>query len=119
MPEESRSGLAPLSRRSLLQRMAGVAGATILCAPPSLATGAPKISQKAVAYQDHPDGNKRCDKCIQFQPPNACKIVDGTISPQGSCRIFAPIRQAVSPSSATPRLSNSACSRMVRDLHDV
>jgi hypothetical protein len=41
-----------------------------------------------VNYQDHPDGDKRCDKCTQFQPPDACKVVDGSISPQGSCRIF-------------------------------
>jgi hypothetical protein len=48
----------------------------------------PKISKVAVNYQDHPDGDKRCDKCVQFQPPDACKMVEGTISPQGSCRIF-------------------------------
>ena len=48
----------------------------------------PKISKVAVNYQDHPDGDKRCDKCIQYQPPDACKVVDGSISPQGSCRIF-------------------------------
>jgi hypothetical protein len=41
-----------------------------------------------VNYQDHPDGDKRCDKCVQFQPPDACKMVEGTISAQGSCRIF-------------------------------
>ena len=51
----------------------------------------PKISKIAVNYQDHPDGNKRCDKCIQFQPPDACKVVEGTISPQGSCRIFVAV----------------------------
>ena len=54
----------------------------------------PKISQKAVAYQDHPDGNKRCDKCVQFQPPNACKVVDGTISPNGYCKLFVPVGRA-------------------------
>ena len=42
------------------------------------------------------------DKCVQFQPPNACKVVDGTISPRGSCRIFSPIRQAVTRWSAIP-----------------
>jgi hypothetical protein len=50
--------------------------------------GAAKISKVAVNYQDHPDGDKRCDKCAQFQPPDACKVVEGSISPQGSCRIF-------------------------------
>jgi hypothetical protein len=84
-----------LARRSLLQRALGAAGAAaVLCAPPKPAAAAPKISKKAVAYQDQPEGDKRCDKCVQFQPPDACKLVEGTISPQGSCRIFVPIRQS-------------------------
>ena len=57
------------------------------------AVAAPKISKAAVAYQDHPNGDKRCDKCVQFQPPAACKMVEGTISPEGSCRIFTPLHQ--------------------------
>jgi hypothetical protein len=87
---------AGLSRRSLLRGVvAASTGVTIFGATPEWATAAPKISQRAVAYQDHPDGDKRCDKCVQFQPPSACKMVDGTISPQGSCRIFVPIRQSM------------------------
>ncbi|HKM69771.1 MAG TPA: twin-arginine translocation signal domain-containing protein [Stellaceae bacterium] len=74
-----------LSRRSLLQ---GAAAAGILGAAPTPATAQPKISKVAVNYQDHPDGDKRCEKCVQFQPPDGCKVVEGTISPQGSCRIF-------------------------------
>src|SRR6266851_3500814 len=99
MPDERRSWSAQLSRRSLLQGAAGAAGAaTIIAASLNLTAAAPKISKKAVNYQDHPDGDKRCDKCVQFQPPDPCKVVDGTINPQGSCRIFAPIRQAASRS---------------------
>jgi hypothetical protein len=76
-----------------LQGAAGAAGvATILGTTPDPAAGAPKISKQAVAYQDHPNGDKRCDKCVQFQPPDACKIVEGTVSPEGSCRLFVPIR---------------------------
>ena len=69
-------------------------GVAICCAPPNTAAAAPKISKKAVAYQDHPDGDKECAKCAQFQPPDACKMVEGPISPQGSCRIFVPVRQS-------------------------
>jgi hypothetical protein len=85
---------ALLRRRAVLQFAVGAAGtATILCAAPSAAIAAPKISKTAVAYQDHPDGAKRCDKCAQFQAPDACKMVEGPISPQGSCRIFMQFRQ--------------------------
>ena len=80
------SGSARFSRRSLLGGAIGAAG--ILGATPNLVTAQPKISKVAVNYQDHPDGDKRCDKCVQFQPPDACKMVEGTISAQGSCRIF-------------------------------
>jgi hypothetical protein len=76
---------ANLSRRSLLGAIGAVG---ILGATPNPATAQPKISKVAVNYQDHPDGDKRCDKCIQFQPPDTCKMVEGAISPQGSCRIF-------------------------------
>ena len=95
MLAKTKSWPALISRRSLLQRAAAAAGAaTILGGPPHATIAAPKTSKKAVAYQDHPDGDKRCDKCMQFQPPDACKMVEGPISPEGSCRIFAPVRQS-------------------------
>ena len=82
-------------RRTVLQIALGWVGTTtILAASPNTANAAPKISKAAVAYQDHADGDKRCDKCTQFQPPDACKMVEGPINPQGSCRIFTPLRQS-------------------------
>ena len=88
MPDGPSRRSMRIFRRSLFQG----AAAGILAAATHPAPAQPKISKIAVNYQDHPDGNKRCDKCIQFQPPDACKVVEGTISPQGSCRIFIPIR---------------------------
>ena len=34
-----------------------------------------KVSQTDAKYQDHPNAAQRCDGCLQFQAPNACKIV--------------------------------------------
>jgi hypothetical protein len=85
---------APLCRRALLRSAMGAAGVAICCVPLNPASAVTKISKKAVAYQDHPDGDKRCEKCAQFQPPDGCKMVEGPVSPQGSCRIFMPIRQS-------------------------
>jgi hypothetical protein len=91
MSDEFGSPPLLLCRRALLRGAIGaVGGATVLAATACPARAFPKISQKAVAYQDHPNGDKRCDKCVQFQPPDACKIVEGPVSPQGSCRIFIP-----------------------------
>src|SRR5215471_2607096 len=89
-----------LARRSLLRRILGAISASALfSAALHSAAAVIKISQKAVAYQDHPEGDKRCAKCIQFQPPDACKIVDGAISPNGYCQLFALNRQAAARSS--------------------
>ncbi len=79
------------SRRALLHGVtAAVGAAAFLGAAAGKPKAQPKISKAAVAYQDHPQGDKRCERCAQFQPPAACKLVDGAISPQGSCRIFLP-----------------------------
>ena len=86
MSDEPEHASARLSRRSLLRGAVGAAGVLAATLNPALAQ--PKISKVAVNYQDHPDGDKRCDKCVQFQPPDGCKVVEGTISAQGSCRIF-------------------------------
>jgi hypothetical protein len=83
---EPEHGSLRLSRRSLFRGAVGAIGILNATLNPALAQ--PKISKVAVNYQDHPDGDKRCDRCVQFQPPDACKVVDGSISPQGSCRIF-------------------------------
>ena len=90
MFSEPEHGSVRLSRRSLLRRAVGATGVLAATLNPALAQ--PKISKVAVNYQDHADGDKRCDKCVQFQPPDACKVVDGPISPWGSCRIFVPGR---------------------------
>ena len=85
---------ALLRRRTVLQIALGWAGTTtILATTPNTANAAPKISKAAVAYQDQPNGDKECDKCAQFQAPDGCKLVEGPISPHGSCRIFVPLHQ--------------------------
>lgn len=48
-----------------------------------------KVSQADAKYQDQPKGQQRCEICLQFQPPNACRIVDSPISPKGWCQYFA------------------------------
>jgi hypothetical protein len=54
------------------------------------ARAAAKVSKSQADYQDTPRGGVRCDRCVQFEAPAACKIVDGPVSPSGSCSFFAP-----------------------------
>lgn len=49
-----------------------------------------KVAPNLVQYQTTPKDGQRCDKCVNWAPPNACKIVSGNISPAGYCVAFAP-----------------------------
>jgi hypothetical protein len=75
-----------ISRRTLLKSVVVIAGAA--CAgvgahQDALAQG--KVAKAAMKYQDHPNGEEKCSNCMQFVPPDACKIVEGKISPNGYC----------------------------------
>lgn len=77
------------SRRAVLKAGLGLAAAGL--AGTAVAAGAPaKIAPNLVQYQDHPKDGHQCSLCAQFQPPNACNLVDGKISPTGWCAAFAP-----------------------------
>ena len=67
---------------------AAAVGAGILT--PGAAFASSKVEQTQAGYKNSPRGDARCDKCLQFQPPSACKIVDGVVSPAGSCNFYAP-----------------------------
>jgi hypothetical protein len=69
----------PCSRRHLLLgAVAAVSAVTVVGTDPSTAVAVVKISEAAVGYQNHPNGDKECSKCMQFQPPNSCKMVTST-----------------------------------------
>lgn len=75
------------SRRRLLQCAAGTATALAVAAQDA-AQAQTKSPQQAAGYQTTPNGSQRCGTCAHFQPPAACKVVAGKISPQGWCRIY-------------------------------
>jgi len=83
----------PWSRRTVLTCMGrmGVAAVALGALPVSVARAAvQKISQKIAQYQDHPKGTQHCSVCVQFLPPDQCKLVAGKIIPNGWCIFFAP-----------------------------
>jgi len=79
-----------ISRRALLASAALSLGAATTAAVVSPAAAQQKISQADAKYQATPKGDQRCEVCVNFQPPNGCKFVDGDISPNGWCQLFAP-----------------------------
>ena len=52
-----------------------------------------KIAQAQVQYQATPKDGNKCSTCVNFDAPAACKIVAGTISPNGWCIAYAPKEQ--------------------------
>ena len=54
------------------------------------AAGAGKVSQAQAGYKATTKSASRCDACAHFEPPSTCKIVDGAVTPSGSCNFFAP-----------------------------
>jgi hypothetical protein len=80
-----------VSRRGALRRGAlAIGGGSLLAAVLASPAWAFKVPQSQAGYKNSPNGGNECDKCLQFQPPSACKIVEGAVSPSGSCNFFAP-----------------------------
>ena len=79
-----------ISRRVVLSGAALSLGAATSAAMVSRAEAQQKLSQADAKYQTTPRGDQHCDGCVNFQSPNACKFVDGDISPNGWCQLFGP-----------------------------
>jgi len=79
-----------MSRRVALSGAALALGTAAIAAAASQAAAQQKINQADANYQGTPKGNLHCDACLNFQPPNACKFVQGNISPNGWCQLFTP-----------------------------
>ena len=78
------------TRRIVLRAGLGLAAAGAAGMGLARPARAQKIAKEALMYQDSPKDGHECDQCVQWEPPNACKIVDGVISPKGWCGAFAP-----------------------------
>ena len=49
-----------------------------------------KMTQASVQYQTQPQGEQKCSLCAHFiAESNSCKLVEGQISPDGWCRMWA------------------------------
>lgn len=94
MTDKTNWAIVSLSRRALFKGTTAIAGAGLLVSTARQTAAAAKLSQQVVAYQDHPVGDKRCDRCAHFQPPSACQIVEGAVRPDGYCKFFTPRGQA-------------------------
>lgn len=85
-----------LSRKSVLINLLSLPlAATAVAASVSAASADSKSPQNAVQYQDKPKGNAKCSGCKFYLPAKdakakgACKLVAGSISPNGWCVVYS------------------------------
>jgi anaerobic selenocysteine-containing dehydrogenase len=88
MTNDREGARGDLSRRNLLKLAVAGTGVAVAGALASPGAAAGKMSKKVVSYQDTPKGAARCATCATFQPPSACKLVEGTITPNAWCSIY-------------------------------
>jgi hypothetical protein len=90
MMSDGKDGSPHISRRLALTRTALSLGIAAAGMAVTRADAQQKLAQDVAKYQDQPKGQQSCAGCVNFQPPNACKFVQGTISPNGWCQLFSP-----------------------------
>jgi len=82
-----------LSRRRFILNIGLFGGAAALAGaalqPGQAHAGSSKIDQRSAGYQATPKGKARCDNCVQWQAPDACKVVQGKIAPSGWFVLYA------------------------------
>jgi hypothetical protein len=75
----------PMNRRDFMRTLA-VMG-MVSFAP--TAAQAAKLAQEKVQYQETPKDGNVCRDCMHFLPENnTCRLVAGTINPEGWCQLY-------------------------------
>ncbi|MDB5481966.1 MAG: high potential iron sulfur protein [Caulobacteraceae bacterium] len=87
----SLAGHSETTRRGLVSRLVvagagGVVGASLMSRRAAAAPA--KLAPNEIGYQASPKGSARCELCVNWQAPNACKVVAGAISPSGWCGLY-------------------------------
>ena len=90
MSGASNSHCSSFSRRTILLRGIVYSAGTATLLGPASSAKADKMTKTVVGYQNSPNGNQQCSNCGQFEPPNACKFVEGDISATAWCKVWTP-----------------------------
>lgn len=80
-----------VTRRHAIGLGAGVAigsAAFAVTGTPRAAAAAAQVAQDAAGYQTQPNGDQRCAFCVHFRAPSSCELVQGTIVPNGWCKLY-------------------------------
>jgi hypothetical protein len=88
--EETPGNHGPSRRKILLSLFwtAALANAATRFGGIRTARAQQKVSKELAQYQDSPKDGHKCSECSLFEPPKACKAVEGDISPDGWCQLW-------------------------------
>ncbi len=88
----SRNNTVDTSRRHVLASGVAVLAAGVgAVVAARTAKADDKLAQDVVQYRQSPgDDGSKCSACVNWEAPSSCKIVAGTINPNGWCVAFAP-----------------------------
>jgi hypothetical protein len=78
------------TRRRLIRNLTvvvGMVGAYAAAPAPGRAERA-KLAPTDVAYRPETKSRARCETCVNWLAPDACKLVAGPISPSGTCGLY-------------------------------
>jgi len=81
--------LIRIPRRGLFRAVFTGLAAVMTAATTLPAQAQQKMTKQEAEYQDSPKDIRMCATCTLFEPPHACKVVDGEINPNGWCKAFA------------------------------
>ena len=66
------------------------AGSSATSANSAAPAATKKVAPASVQYQTQPKGEQKCGQCLHFiAGSNTCKLVDGQISSEGWCSLWA------------------------------
>ena len=88
MKNSSNIGSAAISRRAFLAGGVAVGSAPLLLAT-SASSATAKVSQAAVHFRTAANTDRNCGACKHFLAPSSCRFVEGTMSSDCSCWIWA------------------------------
>jgi hypothetical protein len=78
------------SKKSADSTVAAPASSPTTSEEPAAPAATKKVSQASVQYQTQPKGEQKCGNCVNFiAESNTCKLVDGQISADGWCSLWA------------------------------
>ena len=78
-----------VGRRKLVCGIIASVSARLMRATVAPANAREKMSKQEAEYQESPKDIRMCATCTLFEPPRACKVVEGDVSPYGWCKAFA------------------------------